>query len=54
MKGGHQIWLDSRGDLYVGQNQEGHRILKYRRCRVGASREDLAPRQSAVQEPSRF
>lgn len=32
MRGGHQIWLDSHGDLYIGQNQEGHRILKYRRC----------------------
>jgi DNA-binding beta-propeller fold protein YncE len=30
--GGHGVWMDSRGDLYVGQNKEGQRILKYRRC----------------------
>jgi streptogramin lyase len=31
MRGGHQIWGDSRGDLYVGQNREGHRLLKFHR-----------------------
>ena len=30
--GGHAIWVDSRGDLYVNQNIEGERLLKYRRC----------------------
>jgi DNA-binding beta-propeller fold protein YncE len=35
MKGGHAIWLDSHGDVYVGQNQPGQRLLKYRR--VGSS-----------------
>ena len=29
--GGHAVWVDSRGDLYVNQNQEGRRLLKYRR-----------------------
>ena len=29
--GAHAIWVDSRGDLYVNQNLEGHRLLKYRR-----------------------
>ena len=31
MDGGHQIWVDSVGDIYVGQNQKASRILKYRR-----------------------
>ena len=31
--GEHAVWLDSRGDLYLNQNQEGRRLLKYRRCR---------------------
>ncbi len=30
--GGHAVWLDSHGDLYLNQNQEGRRLLKYRRC----------------------
>ena len=29
--GAHAIWLDSRGDIYINQNLEGHRLLKYRR-----------------------
>ena len=29
--GAHAIWVDSHGDLYINQNQEGQRILKYRR-----------------------
>jgi len=29
--GGHAVWVDSRGDLYINQNQEGRRLLKYRR-----------------------
>jgi DNA-binding beta-propeller fold protein YncE len=29
--GGHAVWLDSRGDIYINQNQEGRRLLKYRR-----------------------
>ena len=30
--GAHAIWLDSRGDLYINQNLEGQRLLKYRKC----------------------
>ena len=30
--GGHAVWLDSHGDIYVNQNQEGRRLLKYRLC----------------------
>jgi DNA-binding beta-propeller fold protein YncE len=30
--GGHAVWVDSRGDIYINQNQEGRRLLKYRRC----------------------
>ncbi len=30
--GAHAIWVDSRGDLYINQNLEGQRLLKYRRC----------------------
>jgi DNA-binding beta-propeller fold protein YncE len=29
--GAHAVWLDSRGDIYVNQNQEGQRLLKYRK-----------------------
>ena len=29
--GGHAVWVDRFGDLYVNQNLEGHRLLKYRR-----------------------
>lgn len=29
--GGHAVWVDSRGDIYLNQNQEGRRLLKYRR-----------------------
>ena len=29
--GAHAIWVDSHGDLYINQNQEGQRLLKYRR-----------------------
>jgi streptogramin lyase len=28
---GHAVWMDSRGDLYVGQNKEGQRMVKYLR-----------------------
>ncbi len=28
--GGHAVWVDRFGDLYVNQNLEGHRLLKYR------------------------
>jgi DNA-binding beta-propeller fold protein YncE len=31
--GGHAVWVDSHGDIYLNQNQEGRRLLKYRRCR---------------------
>jgi DNA-binding beta-propeller fold protein YncE len=31
MRGGHSIWLDTRGDIYVVQYQAQHRLLKYRR-----------------------
>lgn len=31
-EGGHAVWVDSHGDLYVGQDLEGERLLKYRRC----------------------
>ena len=31
--GAHAIWMDSRGDLYVNQNLEGQRLLKYRKRR---------------------
>ena len=27
--GAHAIWVDSHGDLYVNQNVEGHRLVKY-------------------------
>ncbi len=30
--GGHAVWVDSHGDIYINQNQEGRRLLKYRRC----------------------
>jgi DNA-binding beta-propeller fold protein YncE len=30
--GAHAIWVDSRGDLYINQNLEGQRLLKYRSC----------------------
>lgn len=30
--GAHAIWVDSRGDIYMNQNLEGQRLLKYRRC----------------------
>ncbi|MDE2788504.1 MAG: hypothetical protein OXL37_17860 [Chloroflexota bacterium] len=26
--GGHAVWADSRGDLYIGHNQEGRRLMK--------------------------
>ncbi len=29
--GGHAVWVDSHGDIYINQNQEGRRLLKYRR-----------------------
>ena len=29
--GAHAIWVDSHGDLYINQNLEGQRLLKYRR-----------------------
>ena len=29
--GGHAVWVDSRGDLYINLSQEGQRLLKYRR-----------------------
>ena len=29
--GAHAIWVDSRGDLYINQNLEGQRLLKYRK-----------------------
>jgi DNA-binding beta-propeller fold protein YncE len=29
--GAHAIWLDSRGDIYLNQNLEGQRLLKYRK-----------------------
>ena len=29
--GGHAVWVDSHGDVYINQNQEGRRLLKYRR-----------------------
>ena len=28
----HAIWVDSHGDLYINQNLDGQRLLKYRRC----------------------
>ena len=30
-EGAHAIWLDSRGDIYLNQNREGQRLLKYRK-----------------------
>jgi hypothetical protein len=30
-KGGHAVWVDSHGDIYVNQNVEGHRLVKYLR-----------------------
>ncbi|MCE2405383.1 MAG: hypothetical protein J4F43_09540 [Dehalococcoidia bacterium] len=30
--GGHAVWVDSHGDLYVNRNLEGQRLLKYRLC----------------------
>ena len=29
-QGAHAVWVDSRGDIYVNQNLEGHRLVKYR------------------------
>ncbi|HAA94765.1 MAG TPA: hypothetical protein DCE26_03640 [Dehalococcoidia bacterium] len=29
--GAHAVWVDSHGDLYVNQNVEGHRLVKYLR-----------------------
>ena len=29
--GAHAVWVDSHGDLYVNQNVEGHRLVKYQR-----------------------
>ena len=29
--GAHAVWLDSRGDIYINQNQEGQWLLKYRK-----------------------
>jgi hypothetical protein len=29
--GGHAVWADSEGSLYVNQNIEGQRLVKYRR-----------------------
>ena len=29
--GAHAVWVDSHGDIYVNQNLEGQRLLKYRR-----------------------
>ena len=29
--GAHAIWLDSHGDLYINQNLEGQRLIKYRK-----------------------
>ena len=29
--GAHAIWVDSHGDLYINQNLEGQRLLKYRK-----------------------
>ena len=29
--GAHALWVDSRGDLYINQNLEGQRLLKYRK-----------------------
>ena len=30
--GAHALWVDSHGDVYVNQNLENQRLLKYRRC----------------------
>ena len=30
--GAHAIWVDSHGDLYINQNLEGQRLLKYRKA----------------------
>ena len=30
--GGHAVWVDSHGDLYLNQPQEGRRLLKYHWC----------------------
>ena len=32
LDGGHAVWVDSYGDIYINQNQEGRRLLKYQRC----------------------
>jgi hypothetical protein len=29
--GGHAVWADSHGDLYIGHNQEGSRLVKLAR-----------------------
>lgn len=29
--GGHSVWIDSTGSIYVNQNQEGARLVKYQR-----------------------
>ena len=28
--GAHAVWVDSHGDIYVNQNLEGQRLIKYR------------------------
>ena len=28
-QGAHALWVDSHGDIYVNQNLEGHRLIKY-------------------------
>ena len=28
-QGAHAVWVDSHGDIYVNQNLEGHRLLRY-------------------------
>jgi len=31
--GSHCIWVDSQGDLYVGEVLEGQRLQKFARCK---------------------
>ena len=34
--GAHAVWVDSHGDIYVNQNLEGERLIKYRHVGVRA------------------
>jgi DNA-binding beta-propeller fold protein YncE len=41
--GGHAVWGDSRGDLYIGHNMEGKRLLKLVRQSQQSSEQPRSP-----------